>query len=188
MASTISRVKSRGWLVVKRTRRIPGTWPTAASSSAKAQLPFRVAIAVHVLAQQLNLGIPRIGDPPRLGQHRRRSPAALLAARIRHHAIGAELVAALDDGDVPAIGILARRELGLERLVGLAVVEPRDAVLARLQPRSASPAACDTRPTPTPAKHTAPARRSSRPPAAPRTPARRTACRPCAASCNRSGG
>ena len=39
IASTISRVKSRGWLVMKRTRRMPGTSPTAASNSAKLDFP-----------------------------------------------------------------------------------------------------------------------------------------------------
>ena len=32
----------------------------------EAPLPFRVAVAVHVLAQQLNLGIAQVGNPPRL--------------------------------------------------------------------------------------------------------------------------
>ncbi len=36
----------------------------------EAQLPFRVAVAVHVLAQQLNLGIAQVGDAARLGEHR----------------------------------------------------------------------------------------------------------------------
>ena len=68
-------------------------------------------------------------------EHRRRSPAALLAARVRHHAVGAELVASLDDRDVSAIGILPRRKLGLEGFVRLPVVQSGDAALARLQPR-----------------------------------------------------
>ncbi len=56
--------------------------------------------------------------------------AALFAARVRDDAVGAELVAAFDDGDVAAVGIGARGELGLEGLVGLAVVEAGDAGLA----------------------------------------------------------
>ena len=60
--------------------------------------------------------------------------AALLAARVRHHAVGAELVAAFDDGDVAAVGVLAGGELGLEGLVGLAVVEAGDAGLAGFKP------------------------------------------------------
>ena len=96
----------------------------------EAALPFRVAVAVHVLAQQLNLGVAQIGNPPRFIEHRRRSPAALLAARVRHHAVGAEFVASFDDGDIAAIRVLPRRELRLKGLVGLPVVEPGDAVLA----------------------------------------------------------
>ena len=56
-----------------------------------------------------------------------RSAAALLAARVRNDAVGAELVAAFDDGDVSAMRIAARGELGLESLIGLAVVETGDA-------------------------------------------------------------
>ena len=101
----------------------------------EAPLPFRVAIAVHVLAQQLNLGVAQVGDAPRLFQHGGRGAAALFAARVRHHAVGAELVAAFDDGDVAAVGILPGGELGLEGLFGLAVVEAGNAVFAGFQPR-----------------------------------------------------
>jgi len=66
----------------------------------EAALPFRVAVAVHILAQKLDLGVSKIGDAPRLHQHRRRRPAALHATRVRYHAVGTELIAALDDGDV----------------------------------------------------------------------------------------
>ena len=58
------------------------------------------------------------------------SAAALFAARVRDDAVGAELVAAFDDGDVSAVGILARGEFGFECLVGLPVVEAGDAILA----------------------------------------------------------
>ena len=71
----------------------------------------------------------------RLVQHGGRGPAALFAARVRNHAVGAELVAALDDGDVSAMRIGARGKLRLEGLVGLAVVEPGNALLPSLQPR-----------------------------------------------------
>src|ERR1700733_6149124 len=100
----------------------------------EAPLPFRIAIAVHVLAQQLNLRVAALRHPPRLGQHRGGRPAALLPARIRHHAVGAKLVASLDNGDVAAILIRARRKLGLEGLVGLPVIEARNALLAGFQP------------------------------------------------------
>src|SRR6516165_5614878 len=49
--------------------------------------------------------------------------AALLAARERNYAVGAELVATFDDGDVSAMRVGARGEFRLEALVGLAIVE-----------------------------------------------------------------
>ncbi len=131
----MSRVKSRGWLVVNRTRRIPCTWPTAASNSANVRFPFRVAVAVHVLSKQLDLRVAQLGDAPRLIENRRRSAAALLAACIRHNAERAKLVASFNDRDVAAIRILPGSELRLECLFRLPVVQSRDPVLARLQPR-----------------------------------------------------
>ena len=63
------------------------------------------------------------------------TPATTLPApRIRHHAVGAELVAPLHDRDVSAMRVRPRGELRLEGLLGLPVVQPRDPPLARLQP------------------------------------------------------
>ena len=180
-------VKSRGCEVVKRTRRIPATSPTAASNSAKDFFPAD-PVRVHVLPEQLDVGEARVGHAPRFRQHRIRSPAALFAARERNHAVGAELVAAFDDGDVSAMRIAARGEFGFKGLVGLAVVETSDALVPCLESAPASAADCDRTPSRRPARHTARARRSSRLPAAPRSRARRTSC-PCfAVSCIRSGG
>ena len=109
--------------------------PDGGQQFGEAPLPFRVAVAVHILAEELNLRVALVGDAPRLRQHGSRPAAALLAPGIRHHAVGAELVASLDDGDVAAIGVLAGGELGLEGLVGLAVVQAGDARLACLQAR-----------------------------------------------------
>ena len=99
----------------------------------EAPLPFRVAVRIYILAEQLNLGVARIRHAPRLGQHRRRRPAALFAARVRNHAVRAELVAAFDDRDVAAMRIRPRRELRLECLLGLAVVESGNALGSLLQ-------------------------------------------------------
>ncbi len=109
--------------------------PHGGQQFGEAALPFRVPVAVHVLAQKLNLGVTLVGNPPRLVQHRPRASAALLAARVRHNAVGAELVAPLNDGDVAAVRILPRRKLRLEGLVRLPVVQAGDSPLARLQPR-----------------------------------------------------
>ena len=99
----------------------------------EAPLPFRVAVGIHILPEQLDLGVAGIGHALRFGQHRRRGAAAFLAARVRHHAVGAELVAALDDGDVSAMRIGASGELGLECLLRLAVVEPGNVLSSLLQ-------------------------------------------------------
>src|SRR5579862_7430546 len=111
----------------------PRHLPYGRQEFGEAELAFRVAVAVHVLAEELDLGVAGIGDATRFGQHRSGGPAALLAARIGHHAVGAELVAALDDGDVAAIGVLPGGKFGFESLVGLAVVESGDTVLAGLK-------------------------------------------------------
>ena len=99
----------------------------------EAKLPFRITVAVDVLAEELNLGIAQIGDAAGLCEDRREAAAALLAARVRHDAIGAELVAAFNDGDVAAVGVLPGGEFGFEGLIGLAVVEAGDAGSRRLQ-------------------------------------------------------
>src|SRR6266568_2693914 len=98
-------------------------------------LPFRVAVAIYILPEQLNFGISLIGDATRLGEHGRRTAAALLPARVWDDTVGAEFVAALDDGDVAPVGVLARRELGFKCFVGLAVVEAGNSVLACLETR-----------------------------------------------------
>jgi hypothetical protein len=56
--------KSRGCEVVKRTRRMPGISPGARQQ--RGEVPARgrrVAIAVDVLAQQLDLGVAGFGQP-----------------------------------------------------------------------------------------------------------------------------
>ena len=90
-----------------------------------------IGVGIHVLAEQLNVGVSGIGHAAGFGQHRIRGAAALFAAGVRHHAVGAELVAAFDDGDVSAMRIAAGGELGVEGLVGLAIVEAGDARRAR---------------------------------------------------------
>ncbi len=67
-------------------------------------------------------------------ENRGRGAAALLASRVGNNAIGAELVASFDNGDVAAVRVGARGKLGFESLFGLAVVETGDARLPCLQP------------------------------------------------------
>src|SRR5215469_1491230 len=98
----------------------------------KALLPLRISVSVYVLSQQLDIGIAQVGHLPGLGQDRFGCPAALFAARVWNHAVGAKLVAALDDGDVTAMGIAAGGEFGFEGLIGLPVIQSGYAVLPRL--------------------------------------------------------
>src|SRR5580704_14628903 len=62
-------------------------------------LPFRVAVGVDVLAEELDFGVAAIGHTLRFGEDYGGRAAALFAARVRDDAVSAELVAALDDGD-----------------------------------------------------------------------------------------
>src|SRR2546425_12348647 len=86
-------------------------------------LPCRIFIGIYVLAEKLNFGVAEISHLPGFCEHGIRSPAAFFAAREWNDAVGAKLVAALDDGDISAMWIAARSELGFETLVGLAIVK-----------------------------------------------------------------
>ena len=92
----------------------------------------RIAIGVYILSQQLDLAVSALRHVGGFSQDGIRSTATLLAARVRHHAIGAELIAAFDDGDVSTMRITARCEVGFEGLVGVAVVESGYARIAGL--------------------------------------------------------
>ena len=148
-------------------------------------LPFRIAVAVDVLAEELDLGVAEVGDAAGFFEDGGGGAAALLAAGVGDDAVGAEFVAAFDDGDVAAVGVLAGGELGLEGLVGLAVVEAGDAVLAGFEAGRASRAGCGRRRSRRRGRRRGRGRRSSRPPAGRRSRGRRSACRLCGASCTR---
>src|SRR5437879_41809 len=68
----------------------------------------RIFVGIYVLAEQLNFGVAEIGHLAGFGENRIRSPAALFSAREWHDAVSAKLVAALDDGDISALGFAAR--------------------------------------------------------------------------------
>src|SRR5260370_18004196 len=73
----------------------------------EALLPCRIAIGIHILAEQLDFAVAEIGHLPRFSQHGIRSPATLFAAGVRDHAEGAELVTSLNNFDVSPCWILA---------------------------------------------------------------------------------
>ena len=93
-------------------------------------VPCRVAVAVDILAEELDFGVAEVGDAAGFFEHGGGGSAALFAAGVGDDAVGAELVATFDDGDVAAVGILAGREFGFEGFVGLAVIEAGNAGLA----------------------------------------------------------
>src|SRR5271155_4170750 len=105
----------------------PGHRGKRSQQLGKALLTIRIAIRVNVLPEQLNFRIPEVSQLPRFLQNRSGSPAALLAARIRNHAISAKLIASFDNRDIPAMRIRARGKLRLEALVGQPVVKPGNA-------------------------------------------------------------
>ena len=89
-----------------------------------------VAVGVDVLAEELDFGEAEVDHLASFDEDGSGGAGALLAAGVGDDAVGAELVAALDDGDVAAVRVGAGGELGLEGEVGLAVVEAGDAGFA----------------------------------------------------------
>src|SRR5260370_24694283 len=80
-----------------------------------------VAVAVDVLADQLNLGVAGVCELPRLADHALRGSATLRPARERNHAIRARLVASFDDRDEGALRFYPSCE---SRIVCLIAVQP----------------------------------------------------------------
>src|SRR5262249_18778079 len=74
---------------------------------------------VDVLSQKLNFGVALFRQLPRFSHHALAGAAALRAAGKRYYAIGARLIAALDDRDVGAMRIVAAGERGVEGLFGI---------------------------------------------------------------------
>ena len=81
----------------------------------------RPDVRVDGLAEQHDLAVARVGELADLAQHLARRRATLAAARERHHAERAELVAAALDRDEPGDAVAAGR--AGQALVGLGLVE-----------------------------------------------------------------
>ncbi len=92
----------------------------------------RIAVAVYVLAQKLNLGAAAPGQSRHFVQNRPRRAAAFRTPGERHHAIGTTLTATFHDGDVGAVRIIAARVGRLESLPGIDG-KSRDTPLAGFQ-------------------------------------------------------
>src|SRR5580704_2452772 len=98
-------------------------------------MPIRgIAIGIYGLTQELNLGVADVGEFAYFPQDRIAGAAAFGPARIGHHAIRASLVAALDDGEIGAEGMIAPRQFSFECLVGVGV-KAGDSVLSGFQAR-----------------------------------------------------
>src|SRR5215472_6304576 len=86
------------------------------------EIPARgrgVAVAVDVLAQQLNFGVTFLSQTAGLRHDARARAAALRPAREGHYAIGARFVATFDDSDIGAMRIVATRERRIEGFLGI---------------------------------------------------------------------
>ena len=95
-ASTSSSDRSCGWLVVKRTRSMPGTWATRSSSSAK-EMPPRYEFTFWPIS--VTSRTPTVASDATSCEHLGEGPAHLAAAGVRDHAEAADVVAALHHGD-----------------------------------------------------------------------------------------
>ncbi len=108
-----------------------------------------IAIAVHVLPEQLDLGPAGVRQPPRFLEDAAAGTASLFPAREGHHAVCAALVAPLGDGDAGPVRVVAPRVGGLERLAGRQA-QTGDPAVASLQFGVATRAACRNWPNRTP--------------------------------------
>src|SRR4051812_40024659 len=76
----------------------------------------RVPVAVYVLAEQLNFGIPGVDQRPCLAHHALASSATLGAPGKRNDAIRTSFVAAFYDSEISAVGIIPPRERSVESI------------------------------------------------------------------------
>jgi hypothetical protein len=100
------------------------------------EVAFRIVgrlVVVHDLPEELDLAMALVGRLADLGENLRRRPHPLVAPGVRHHAEGAELVAAFDDVDVGLHRVRPARDPERERhvLVRVDVDLRTDGVLQR---------------------------------------------------------
>src|SRR5712691_2792386 len=89
---------------------------------------------MHALPQQLYFGVTEIGELADFGQHGGAGAAALRPARKRNDAVRALFVAALDNREIGAPGIVAPGDFGLKCLVRVRI-QPGHPAVPRLQLR-----------------------------------------------------
>ena len=88
-----------------------------------------VTVGIDGLAEQLNFGVAGIGQAADFRENRIAAAAAFRAACVWDDAVGAGIVAALNDGEIGAKGIVAARDFGFESFLGIEV-EAGDAASA----------------------------------------------------------
>src|SRR5437899_13065943 len=76
-----------------------------------------IGVRIDRLPEKLNFGVAQVRELPDFPQNRIARAATLRAPRVRHDAVRAGFVAAFDDGQVRAPGIVAPRHFGLKRFV-----------------------------------------------------------------------
>src|SRR5579872_1176894 len=112
-----------------------GDFCNGAEQFDEAHVPWRgIAIRVDSLAEELDFGVAAVDQAPDFVENRGAGATALRTARVRHDAISARVVAALDDGQISAEGIVAGGNFGFEcflRVEG----KTSDAAAARFQLR-----------------------------------------------------
>src|SRR5438552_3479277 len=94
----------------------------------------RIRIGIYGLPEELDFGVAKRGELTQFAENGIAGAAALGAARVRNDAIRAGLVAAFDDGEIGAPGIVAAREFCFEGFVGVGV-ETSDALFPSFELR-----------------------------------------------------
>ncbi len=101
---------------------MPGTFSDGAEQIDEIPAAGRgVAVGIHRLAQELNLGVASIGQAARFREYGMAGAAAFGTSCVRHDTVGTGVVASFDDGDVGAEEIVAPGHLRLEGFIGIEV-------------------------------------------------------------------
>src|SRR5882672_5077801 len=94
----------------------------------------RIGVGIHGLAEELHFGVAERGELAQFAKDRIAGAAALRATGVWNDAVRTGLVAAFDDGEISAPGIVAAREFGFKRFVGVGI-ETRDAFFSGFELR-----------------------------------------------------
>src|SRR5882724_2392531 len=93
-----------------------------------------IGVGIYGLAEELHFGVAERGELAQFAENGIAGAASLRPARVRNDAVRAGLVAAFDDGEISAPGIVAAREFGLECFIGVGI-EAGDTLFAGFELR-----------------------------------------------------